>query len=53
MTTNHYLPIETGRWRNIDTFSQFCGTDFFFFLIMNKQEYDELNLINQLRCHIG
>ena len=52
MTTNHYLPIETGRWRNIDTFSQFCGTDFFF-LIINKQEYDELNLINQLRCHIG
>jgi hypothetical protein len=26
------------------TISHFCGTDFFF-LIMNKQEYNELNLI--------
>jgi hypothetical protein len=49
---DHYLPIKTGRWRNIDTFSQFCGSDYFF-KIMNKQEYDELNLIIQLRCHIG
>jgi hypothetical protein len=30
--------------QDFETISHFCGTDFFF-LIMNKQEYNELNLI--------
>ena len=24
-TTNHYLPIETGRWRNIDRENRYCN----------------------------
>jgi hypothetical protein len=24
-TTNHYLPIETGRWRNIDKENRYCN----------------------------
>jgi hypothetical protein len=24
-TTNHYLPIETGRWRNIDRGNMYCN----------------------------
>ena len=24
-TTNHYLPIETGRWRNIDRGNRYCN----------------------------
>ena len=30
--------------QDFETISHFCGTDFFF-IIMNKQEYIELNLI--------
>ena len=30
--------------QDFETISHFCGTDFFF-LIMNKQEYNELTLI--------
>ena len=32
-----------GYSQDFETISLFCGTDFF--LIMNKQEYNELNLI--------
>jgi hypothetical protein len=33
-----------GYSQDFETISHFCRTDFFF-LIMNKQEYNELNLI--------